>query len=132
MSSPNFIFLNGQAARVTSLKPDAETGGFVLVVIARGGADRDQLLDLLNADTLLVRLDQEPESTMRTADVEVRTVGEGPQAIHRVQATLVPADTSLPIPTTAPSPTPATDSASPLEQKLDRIIELLTEIRDRI
>jgi|GEM_PF-3629062 len=131
MSSPNFIFLNGQAARVTSLKPDAETGGFVLVVIARGGADRDQLLDLLNTDDLLVRLDQGPETAMRTTDVEVRTVGEGPQAIHRVQATLIPADTSLPEPKTAP-PNPLVTSINPVEQKLDRIIELLTEIRDRI
>jgi hypothetical protein len=129
MTSPEFIFLNGQAARVTSLKPSDETGGFSLVVIARGGADRDQLLELLKAEDLTVRLDQDPERAMRTTGVEIRSVGEGPRANHRIQAVLVPLDGSL---TEPPASTEAPDDdRTSIEQRLDRIIELLTEIRDR-
>lgn len=129
MTSPEFIFLNGQAARVTSLKRDDETGGFSLIVIARGGADRDHMLELLHADDLNVRVDNGAERAMRTIDLDIRSVGEGPQANHRIQAVLVPMDDAFPEPVAA-SATP-TDSHSPIEQKLDQIIELLKEIRDR-
>jgi hypothetical protein len=130
MTSPDFIFLNGQAARVTSLKPSDESGGFTLVVIARGGADRDQMLELLNAENLTVRIDSGPERFMRTTDIDIRSVGEGPQANHRIQAVLVPLDDSLPEPP-ASGETPA-DGRTSIEHQLDRIIELLTEIRDRM
>lgn len=129
MSNPDFIYLNGQAARVTSLRSTPETGGFTLVVIARGGADRDQLLELLNAEDLVVRVDRGPERAMRTTDVDIRSVGEGPQANHRIQATLVPVDSSLPEPPS--SHTAPSDERTSIERRLDRIIELLTEIRDR-
>lgn len=129
MSNPDFIFLNGQAARVTSLTPNDETGGFSLVVIARGGADRDQMLELLNADDLIVRLDTGPGRAMRATDIDIRSVGEGPRANHRIQAILVPTDESLPEPP-APDTTPE-DRLSGIERRLDRMIELLTEIRDR-
>jgi hypothetical protein len=129
MSNPDFIYLNGQAARVTSLRSTPETDGFKLVVIARGGADRDQLLELLNAEDLVVRVDQGPERAMRTTDVDIRSVGEGPQANHRIQTTLVPMDSSLPEPPS--SHAAADDARTSIERRLDRIIELLTEIRDR-
>lgn len=128
MAAPEFIFLNDQAARITSLTPNDETGGFTLVVMSRGSADRDQLLDLLNADDLIVRVGPGLDQPMRVTDIDVRSSGEGPQAIHRIQAILVPRkgevnDTSV----SAPS---IEDRLTSLEQRLDRIIDLLTEIRD--
>lgn len=129
MTNPEFIFLNGQAARVTSLKPNDETGGFSLIVIARGGADRDHLLELLNSENLNVRIDIGEERAMRTTDVEIRSVGEGPQANHRIQAVLVPLDDAFPEPP-APESAPL-DTSTSIQQKLDEIIVLLKEIRDQ-
>ena len=129
MTNPEFIFLNGQAARVTSLRPADESGALTLIVIARGGADRDQLLELLNAEQLNVRIDSDKERAMRTTDVEIRSVGEGPQANHRIQAVLVPLDDAFPEPPAASATPP--DNRSTIEQQLDQIIKLLKEIRDR-
>jgi PAS domain-containing protein len=129
MAGPEFIFLNGQAARVTSLTPDDETGGFTLVVMGRGSADRDQLLKLLNADELSVRLGGGPEQPMRVTSIDVRSSGDGPQAIHRIQANMAPRRDETPG-STPPAPS-IEDRLTSLEQRLDRIIELLTDIRGR-
>jgi len=118
MPAPEFIFLNDQAIKVTSLRPE-DTGGVTLVVIARGGADRDRTLELLRDERLQVRLGQDaPARSMRATDTGVRSSGEGPQAIYRIETTLVPT-----------SGEPAT-SADPVIERLDRIIALLIEIRD--
>ena len=130
MTSPEFIFLNDQAARVTSLVENQASGGFALVVIARGGADRDHLLDLLNADDLQIRLDSGPSRTMRTTEIDIRSVGSGPQANHRIRAVLEPLDEMLPEPATPPPP--SEPASSMVEHKLDQIIELLTDIRNRL
>lgn len=120
MPTPEFVFLNDQAARVTAFHPD-DAGGFTLVIIARGGTDRDRTLELLNANDLAVRLDNGEPRPMRTTGIEIRSSGEGPQGIHRIEATLVPAN--------AESQTAPTD---PVTERLDQIITLLTEIRDRL
>ena len=129
MAGPEFIFLNGQAARVTSLTPEGETGGYTLVVMGRGSADRDQLLKLLNADNLSVRLGNGPDQPMRITDIDVRSSGDGPQAIHRIQAHMVPGRDRTP--GTTPAAPSIEDRLTSLEQRLDTIIELLTDIRDR-
>lgn len=129
MAAPEFIFLNDQAARITSLAPDESTGGFTLVVMGRGSADRDQLLKLLNDDDLIVRVGSGSDQAMRASDIDVRSSGDGPQAIHRIQALLVPK--SPDIPEEPDAGTSDVDRLVSLEQRLDRIIELLTEIRDR-
>lgn len=120
MPAPEFIFLNDQAAKVTSLRDD-DAGGFTLVTIARGGADRDRMLELLDEDDLQVRLDTGASRPMHTTSVDVRSSGEGPQAIHRIEATLIPKPGS-------PTPEPG----EPIIDRLDRIIDLLTDIRDRM
>lgn len=129
MAGPEFIFLNGQAARITSLTSDDKTGGLTLVVMGRGSADRDQLLKLLNADDLSVRLGSGPDQPMRVASIDVRSSGDGPQAIHRIQTNLEPRQDETPA-TRTPAPT-IEDRLTSLEQRLDRIIDLLTDIRDR-
>lgn len=129
MAGPEFICLNGQAARITSLTPDDKTGGFTLVVMGRGSADRDQLLKLLNADDLSVRLGSGPDQLMRVTSIDVRSSGDGPQAIHRIQTNLVPRQDETPA-TTTPAPS-IEDRLTSLEQRLDRIIDLLTDMRYR-
>lgn len=119
MPPPEFIFLNDQAVKVTSLRPD-DAGGFTLVLIARGGADRDRTLELLNAPDLLVRLDPDDIRPMQATGIDLRSAGEGPQAIHRIETTLIPR---------AGDPAPAPD---PIVDRLDQVIALLTDIRDRL
>lgn len=119
MPPPEFIFLNDQAVKVTSLRPD-DAGGFTLVLIARGGADRDRTLELLNAPDLRVRLDPDDIRPMQATGIDLRSAGEGPQAIHRIETTLIPR---------AGDPAPAPD---PIVDRLDQVIALLTDIRDRL
>lgn len=130
MPTPEFIFLNDQAARVTSLVPDDATGHDRLVVIARGSGDRDHLLDLLRDPGLQVRFGPEPSTPMRATNIDIRSTGDGPQAVHRIQAELAPVGEE---PVAGPPATPRSvrlDDRPDIDSRLDRIIELLTEIRD--
>lgn len=127
MPTPEFIFLNGQAARITSMKPDPDSSRFTLVLMARGSADRDQLLNLLRGDHLSVRVGDEPERRMTATDLDIRSTGEGPRAIHRIQVTLEPEPGSTLDSEPAPSPE---DRLSSIEDRLDEIISLLKDIRD--
>lgn len=119
MPTPDFMFLNNQAVKITSLR-SGDDGDFTVVLIARGGADKDQLLDLLNADDLSVRLDTKEARHMLTTDLDVRSTGDGPQAIHRIEASLVPANIE------------ALEENDQIIDRLDRIVTLLTDIRDRM
>ncbi len=126
MATPEFIYLNDQAARVTSLVPDDATGHDRLVVIARGSGDRDHLLELLNDPELNVRFGPEPGMPMQATNIDIRSTGEGPQAVHRIQTDLVPVNA----PEATSLPSPQEDPRNGIESRLDQIIELLTEIRD--
>lgn len=126
MATPEFIYLNDQAARVTSLVPDDATGHDRLVVIARGSGDRDHLLELLNDPELQVRFGPEPGTPMRATNIDIRSTGDGPQAVHRIQTDLVPVNS----PEATSLPSPQEDPRTSIESRLDQIIELLTEIRD--
>lgn len=126
MATPEFIYLNDQAARVTSLVPDDATGHDRLVVIARGSGDRDHLLELLNDPELQVRFGPEPGTPMRATNIDIRSTGDGPQAVHRIQTDLVPVNA----PEATSLPSPQDDPRTSIESRLDQIIELLTEIRD--
>ena len=126
MATPEFIYLNDQAARVTSLVPDDATGHDRLVVIARGSGDRDHLLELLNDPELQVRFGPEPGTPMRATNIDIRSTGDGPQAVHRIQTDLVPVNA----PEATSLPSPQEDPRISIESRLDQIIELLTEIRD--
>lgn len=130
MPAPDFVFLNGQAVRATSLTP-LDEGGFRLVVIARGGADRDQLTELLHAPDLQVRVGAGETQPMHATEIDVRSVGEGPQAIHRIETVLAPGATEASA-AAEPDSTAPGDALSPLQQRLDTIIGLLTEIRDEL
>jgi hypothetical protein len=121
MPTPDFVFLDGQAVRATSLTPTGD-GGHRLVVVARGDADRDRLLDLLRDPALIADLGDGDVHPVAASGIDVHTSGEGARAIHRVDVVLRPA-----------SPHAAgTGAARSIDDRLDTIIALLTEIRDAL
>ncbi len=130
MAAPEFLRLNGQAVRVTSWMADAEGDASTLVVIARGPADRDQMFTLLEARPLVLSLPDEPDRTVITREVDVRSVGSGQQAIYRIVASLAPAPDDFsaagPPPDNATTPAPSVeDRLASIEHRLDEIVALL-------
>jgi hypothetical protein len=131
MAAPEFLRLNGQAVRVTSWQDDADGDASTLVVIARGPADRDQMLALLGARPLVLSLPEESDRTVVTRDVDVRGAGNGQQAIYRIVASLAPApapDAAAVENATTPSPS-VEDRLASIERRLDEIATLLGELR---
>jgi hypothetical protein len=61
MSHIEFIRLDGQAVRVTSLRKDEQTGSIELVIVVRGSAAAQQLRDLKKKPSILVEI---PASVM--------------------------------------------------------------------
>jgi hypothetical protein len=85
----DFIFIDGQAVRLTSIKRDGDR--LSLVVIVRGSGGRDELQGLLARDVVTVALGDDPPRPMRTAEVDLRSSGTGATAIHRFAISLEPA-----------------------------------------
>jgi hypothetical protein len=127
MPAPEFIFLNDQAVRVTSLRRDDATRAITLVLIARGSGDRDQMTTLFGAQPLTLRIPEEGEWQVVARDIDLRSSGEGQQAMHRFSVTLVPVDASTEMQTT-PEPT-IDDRLTSLEQRMDQIVALLNDIK---
>ena len=128
MAGPEFVFLNGQAVRVTGWREDAATGEGSLVAITRGAADRDRLLELLASAPLRLRLEDTPERVVRAHDIDVRSTGAGPQAIYRITATFTPE----PVASGADRAGAASleDRLDAIERRLARIEEVVRAIRD--
>jgi hypothetical protein len=124
MPAPEFIFLNGQAVRVTSLRRDDATRAITLVLIARGSGDRDQMTTLFGTQPLTLRIPEEGEWQVVARDIDLRSSGEGQQAMHRFSVTL---DASTEMQTT-PEPT-IDDRLTSLEQRMDQIVALLNDIK---
>ena len=135
----DFITLNGQPVRVTSLEVSPE-GQWSLVVIARGTASRDHLTDLLREPHVTIGVGEEPPRPLAVGEVNVRSSGEGQQAIFRFAITmhdraLVPNEQA---PSTMPTPEHAEDIADTntderlarIEAKLDELLRLLRPPRD--
>lgn len=127
MTAPEFIYLNEQAIRVTSWSRDNATGAIEFVVIAKGERDRDQLLDTFAREPVMVRIGTGSAIPMDVRTLDTRSTGEGPRSIYRLEIVLWPEGTIAP--TTSPAEVAPTASGG---DKLDRIIELLSEIRDDI
>ena len=131
MAAPEFLRLNGQAVRVTSWEDATSGDTSTLVVIARGPADRDQLLALLEARPLVLSLPDEPDRPVVTRDVDVRGAGSGQQAIYRIVASLAPdgADDGAGA-QNAMTPAPSVeDRLASIERRLDEVVALLRESR---
>jgi hypothetical protein len=128
MAGPEFIFLNDQAVRVTSLRRDDTTQAFTFVFIARGSGDRDRMTELFEAQPLTLRIPDEGEWLVAARDVDLRSSGEGQQAFHRFSVTLVPAGDPAPETQATPEPT-IDDRLTSLEQRMDQIVALLNDIK---
>jgi hypothetical protein len=125
MAAPEFIYLNEQAVRVTSWDRDDATGTIEFIVIAEGEAARDQLLDIFSREPVMVRIGNGSAIPMDIRSLDTRSGGEGARSIYRVRVSLWP-EGSVPAPKTAAAP------VDPVQDRLDRIIALLTEIRDEL
>lgn len=127
MAAPEFLYLNEQAVRVSSWNRDDATHTIEFVIVANGETDRDLLLDTFSKEPVMVRIGSNSAIPMDVRSLDTRSTGEGPRSVHRLHVSLWPEGS---VATRAD-----VDEAPPLtsqEQKLDRIIELLTEIRDEI
>jgi hypothetical protein len=123
MVAPEFIYLNEQAVRVSSWKQEDASGVIELVVIAQGETDRDQLLDNLSREPVMIRIGSASAIPMDVRSLDTRSSGSGPGSMHRVSASLWPEGV---LPPSDPSTSP--ERVRPIEEKLDKIIDLLTEI----
>jgi len=122
MRTDDFIFIDGQAVRLTSLAPDGDALTFVVIV--RGSGGRDEMQAILGRETLEVALGEAPPRRMQVTDVDLRSTGTGPTAVHRFAIQLEPA----PEADTAPSGTALDDldqRLARIERKLDAIIARL-------
>lgn len=125
MTIPEFVYVNEHAVRVTSWRHDRDTGSIHFVVIARGDHDRDLLLDSFARQPVMIRVGPESAIPMDVHALETTTTESGPRSIHRLQVTLAPEGAPQPRKEREPDAHLAVD-------QLDRIIELLTEIRDEL
>jgi hypothetical protein len=122
-----FIRLDGEAIRVTSLRRDETTGELLLVAVARGSTAARELEKHGSKPVVQVEIPDSLDARHRMVSFDMRGVGEGERAIYRASFKLRPlADTahrtirSLPQqPSTPPS------QLDRIEQKLDELLRLL-------
>ena len=117
MSSPEFVRLNGEPVRITSLTRDGDS--ISLVVILRGSLANQQFATALRQSPLRLAFPDEPEQEVAVEHTEHHASGEGECALYRHSVHLVAA---------APSSPPADDLRTRLdriEAKLDRILAAL-------
>jgi hypothetical protein len=127
MAVPEFIYLNEQAVRVTGWQHDEATGSVELIVVARGDAERDTVLDTLSGEPVMVRVGAASAVPMEVRALDTKTSGSAARTVHRIKASLWPEG--------APNPADASRDRKkhdPIESRLDEIIRLLTDIRDEI
>lgn len=123
MRNEDFIFIDGQAVRLTSVARDGET--LSLVVIVRGSGGRDEMQAILGRDTFEVVLGDDPPRPMRVTDVDLRSTGTGPTAVHRFAITLEPAPGPDATPADGTDPDDFDQRLARIERKLDAIIARL-------
>ncbi|MDQ4099136.1 MAG: hypothetical protein M3121_01390 [Chloroflexota bacterium] len=120
MSHPDFVRLNGEPVRVTSLSRDGER--ISLVIILRGSGAHRHVRDLLGQRPLRLAIPDEPEREVVIEHAEHAVSGEGERALYRHSVRLIPA---------ASTPPPQADGGDltarldRIERKLDRILAKL-------
>ncbi|MGI8484525.1 MAG: hypothetical protein ACR2OU_09690 [Thermomicrobiales bacterium] len=131
MASAEFLTINGQPIRLTSLARDPSTGALSLVVIVRGDAAREELTTLLHDQPLTVSFPGEEvvAEAMRVSGLELRSTGEGARTIHRFAISIEPYSSPI---LDAPEQIAESTVESGLmqrleaiERKLDRLLALL-------
>lgn len=116
MPIPDFIRIDGEAIRLTSITRDGET--MTVVVMMRGARDHERLVELLRASPVTVALPDEEPRAMAVASDQVTSTGEGPRTIFRHAIALGPAR----------SPHGQGSLDEPLDQRLARIEEKLDRV----
>ncbi|MGC4193291.1 MAG: hypothetical protein QM589_19255 [Thermomicrobiales bacterium] len=122
MRDEEFIFIDGQAVRLTSIARDGDR--LSLVVVVRGSGSHDELRSIMDRDTFEVTLGDEPPRRMRVGNLDLRSTGTGATGIHRFAIALEPVSEVDPEPAPVPEPDIAQRLAR-IERKLDAIIARL-------
>lgn len=117
MSSPEFVRLNGEPVRVTSLSRDGDA--ISLVVILRGSFANQQFQHALTQSPLRLAFPDEPEQEVAVKHAEHHISGDGERALHRHSVHLITAES-------APPTDDLTDRLNRIEDKLDRILAALS------
>lgn len=120
MSHPDFVRLNGEPVRVTSLSRDGER--ISLVIILRGSRADQHVRDLLAQRPLRLAIPDEPEREVAVEHVEHAVSGEGERALYRHSVRLIPAASTPPPQGDGDDLTARLDR---IERKLDRILAKL-------
>jgi hypothetical protein len=119
MTEPEFVRLDGQTVRVTSLKRDEASGEVHLVIVARGSAAAEVLRDIAGKSSVTMEIPDESSVDYAIAETDFRSSGQGEQAMNRVRFSLKPR--------TEPGQMPAQAGT-----QLDRIERKLDEILARL
>jgi predicted lipoprotein len=122
MSNIEFIRLDGQAVRVTSLRRDEQTGSIELVIVVRGSTAAMQLRDLKQRPSILIEIPDEEPRPYKVSGIDWRGVGHGEQTMNRFRLTFRPVE--------AVAEVSAAENDEPAEREtqLDRIERKLDEI----
>jgi hypothetical protein len=119
MPTPDFIRLNGEAVRLTSLTRGPDGDEMTAVVMLRGLRDHERLVDLLGRSPVSVALPGEEARAMSIARNEFTSTGDEPSAIYRHVIVLREGAEE------APEPESMDLRLARIEGKLDRVLELL-------
>jgi hypothetical protein len=124
-----FIRLDGEAIRVTSLRRDEATGELLLVAVARGSAAARELEKYGSKPVVQVEIPGRLDAKHRMVSFDMRGVGEGERAIYRASFKLRPlADTAHHSIRTLPQHPPSTPTQlDRIEQKLDELLRLMKQ-----
>jgi hypothetical protein len=119
MTEPEFVRLDGQAVRVTSLKRDDACGEVHLVIVARGSAAAEVLRDIAGKSNVTLGIPDESSAGYVIAETDFRSSGQGEQAMNRVRFSLKPQIDPGPVPSQAET------QLDRMERKLDEILARL-------
>lgn len=124
MPTPDFIRLNGEAVRLTSLSRDGDA--ITAVIMLRGLRDHERLVDLLGRSPVSVALPDEEPRAMAVIRNEFTSTGAGPSALYRHVITFQRDGSGDEAP---PAPESLETRLARIEAKLDRVLALLATSR---
>ncbi len=113
--TPDFLYLDDQPVRVTSLTRDGDR--ISLVVILRGSRAHQQLQETLQRTPLRLTFPGEPERVVALEGAEHVVSGEGERALYRHTVHLGPPSEAEPVPTDE-----LTARLDRIERKLDLLL----------
>lgn len=122
MATPDFIRLNGEAIRLTSLTRDPDGDRLIAIVLLRGRREHEQIADLLGRSPVTVELPSEEPRPMAVARNDYTSTGEGPRTLYRHVIELRAGNGEM-----APEvrEEPLEQRLARIEAKVDRVLALL-------